>query len=217
METKVMSKSTKDDLELVRVMQTGNKREVAYACNKIFDKYCKLIEHTYRKKTNSQDVAQDVALISLTKAMTKINSFDGSTAFSTWIFSIAKNTFIDYLRTRRVEYTYVDDLVSMATEQNDSEHTTDDVIIKGIIEQSSELNVEELLIKAELHKKINNAVDKCIKNKSMKQLINLRYFQELSYEEISDELKIPIGTVKGQLFKAREILKQGFIREKVLA
>jgi len=72
--------------------------------------------------------------------------------------------------------------------------------------KSDELDPEEVMIKGQRIELMHSVVDKL--KPRYKTLVELRYFKEFSYEEIANELEIPIGTVKAQLFRAREFLFQ---------
>ncbi|HPF92410.1 MAG TPA: sigma-70 family RNA polymerase sigma factor, partial [Tenuifilaceae bacterium] len=116
-------------------------------------------------------------------------------AFSTWLFMIATNNCIDFIRKKKANLISID-------------QTTEDV--DGIQSspasnlQSGSLDPEESLIKDQNIQLIKTVVLKL--KPRYRRLIELRYFKEYSYEEIADELSLPLGTVKAQLFRARELL-----------
>ena len=113
--------------------------------------------------------------------------------FSTWLFKIASNNCIDHIRKKRINALSLD-----AGYTNSDGETMEINIADG------KLDPEETMEKMERVKKMREVVTKL--KPRYRELVELRYFKELSYEEISQELDIPLGTVKAQLFRAREFL-----------
>ena len=127
------------------------------------------------------------------KAFNNLSSYSDKYAFSTWLFSIAKNNCIDFFRKKNIRTISIDELnnhidgYQFAVEIADQKLRPDDYLIKKQRIQFLRKLVEQLKPKYRL-------------------LVKLRYFKEYSYEEISQELKIPLGTVKAQLHRSREQL-----------
>ncbi len=120
-----------------------------------------------------------------------MNLYTPKFAFSTWLFKIATNNCVDFIRKKQFSPTPLDHL------QDSLDNVTVNI-------QSDLPDPEESLIN---HQKI--AALKDIVNQlkpRYKSLIELRYYKEYSYEEISSELNLPIGTVKAQLFRAKTLL-----------
>jgi RNA polymerase sigma-70 factor (ECF subfamily) len=114
-------------------------------------------------------------------------------AFSTWLFKIASNNCIDFIRKKK-KY-----LISIDKEYQDETGTE---LAQRI--PSEVLDPEEEMIKDQKIKIMREVVDKL--KPHYRILIELRYFKEFSYEEIASELNIPLGTVKAKLFRARDLL-----------
>lgn len=127
----------------------------------------------------------------LARHFKNLNQYAPNYAFSTWLFKIATNNCIDFIRKKKASHISLD--------QNDEEHekATHEV-------QASVPDPEEYLINQQKAKLLRSVVTKL--KPRYRKLIELRYFRELSYEEIAEELELPIGTVKAQLFRARELL-----------
>lgn len=145
------------------------------------------------KMTNNADDADDLTIEAFGKAFKKLNQYTPDYAFSTWLFKIASNNCIDYIRRKKVEFlsinkTFVDDEGTDMSQTLPS-HTPDP---------------EEKLIERQKIMMMREVVEKLKPN--YRRLVQLRYFDEYSYEEIAKEMDIPIGTVKAQLFRAREFL-----------
>ena len=113
--------------------------------------------------------------------------------FSTWLFKIASNNCIDFIRKKRVSVTSMD-----------TGRMNDDGEVIFYDAKSGTLDPEETFIQEQKIKLMRNLVSKL--KPRYRELIEKRYFEELSYEEIAEELDLPLGTVKAQLFRAREFL-----------
>ncbi len=147
------------------------------------------------KMTNDATDAEDLTIEALGKAFKNLHQYSPNYAFSTWLFRIASNNCIDYIRKKRMK------LVSMhkLTVGGDSQETSFDL--------TSDLPTpEEKVIEAQKIKMMRQVVNKL--KPHYKTLIEMRYFKEYSYEEISQELDLPLGTIKVQLFRARDLLFQ---------
>jgi RNA polymerase sigma-70 factor (ECF subfamily) len=147
------------------------------------------------KMTNNPHDAEDLTIEAFGKAFKKLHQYTPDYAFSTWLFKIASNNCIDFIRKKK-KYTF-------SIDQNfDDEQGTE--LANKIPAQT--LDPEEELVKQQKIKLMHEVVDKL--KPHYRTLIELRYFKEFSYDEIATELNLPLGTVKAQLFRAREFLYQ---------
>jgi len=147
------------------------------------------------KMTNNPHDAEDLTIEAFGKAFKKLHQYTPDYAFSTWLFKIASNNCIDFIRKKK-KYTF-------SIDQNfDDEQGTE--LANKIPSQT--LDPEEELVKQQKIKLMHEVVDKL--KPHYRTLIELRYFKEFSYDEIATELNLPLGTVKAQLFRAREFLYQ---------
>jgi len=167
------------DYKLVQ-LAVNNCDQKAYA--ELLNNYKDSIFFMLLKMTNNSDDADDLTIEAFGKAFKKLHQYTPDYAFSTWLFKIASNNCIDFMR-RKKKLTFS---MNKPFENEDgkemSHNIADDV-----------LNPEDNFIKKQ-------------KVKLMREIVEMRYFQELSYEEIADQLTLPLGTVKAQLFRAREFL-----------
>lgn len=145
------------------------------------------------KMTNNSDDADDLTIEAFGKAFKKLDQYTPDYAFSTWLFKIASNNCIDFIRRRKVE------MLSINKTFVDDEGTDMSQMLP-----SHGLDPEEKLIERQKIMMMREVVEK-LKPK-YRRMVELRYFDEYSYEEIAQEMAIPIGTVKAQLFRAREFL-----------
>jgi RNA polymerase sigma-70 factor (ECF subfamily) len=180
----------KRDYELIRDAIDKNSR-TAYA--ELMGNYRDSIYFMLLKMTNNKDDAEDLTIEAFGKAFKKLDQYTPNYAFSTWLFKIASNNCIDFIRKKKHH------LISLDKEYQDEAGTE---LAQRV--PSEVLDPEEELIKDQKIKIMRNVVDKM--KPHYRILIELRYFKEFSYEEIAQELNIPLGTVKAKLFRARDLL-----------
>jgi RNA polymerase sigma-70 factor (ECF subfamily) len=145
------------------------------------------------KMVNNQSDAEDLTIEAFGKAFKNINQYTPNFAFSTWLFKIATNNCIDFIRKKR------GNTVSLDQSVDEEENLSPSASI-----QSDSMDPEENMINQQKVKLMREVVSKL--KPRYRRLVELRYFNEFSYDEISKELDLPIGTVKAQLFRARELL-----------
>ena len=180
------------DLKLIkRALDQGD----TSAYNELMKLYRDPLYFMLLEKVGDQELAKDLTIEALGKAFKKLHMYTPNYTFSTWLFTVARNNCIDYLRKNKIKTTSIDQF----TIDNDGKKNKIDL-------PSDELNPEGILIRKQKIAILRQVVDK-LKPK-YRELVKLRYFKEMSYEEISTLLQIPIGTVKAQLFRSREQLFQ---------
>jgi len=186
-----LSDKAKNDLIIVEKAVNGDQK--AYA--ELLDRYKDAIYFMLLKMVNNKSDAEDLTIEAFGKAFKNIHQYTPNFAFSTWLFKIATNNCIDFIRKKKAN------LISIDQQTEDYEGLSSSPASNL---QSSVLDPEEMLIKEQNIKLIQGLVSKL--KPRYRKLIELRYFREFSYEEIADELELPLGTVKAQLFRARELL-----------
>tara|TARA_B100001093_G_scaffold62208_1_gene52281 strand:- start:21056 stop:21658 length:603 start_codon:yes stop_codon:yes gene_type:complete len=180
------------DLKLInRALEQGD----TTAYNELMKLYRDPLYFMLLEKVGDQELAKDLTIEALGKAFKKLHMYTPNYTFSTWLFTVARNNCIDYLRKNKIKTTSIDQF----TIDNDGKKNKIDI-------PSEDLNPEGILIKKQKIAILRQVVDK-LKPK-YRELVKLRYFKEMSYEEISSLLQIPIGTVKAQLYRSREQLFQ---------
>ena len=190
------SDKAQKDFELVKQAQNGSQ----FAFTELMSRYREAIYFMILKMINNTSDAEDLTIEAFGKAFKKIDQYSPNFAFSTWLFKIASNNCIDFLRKKKARQ------LSIYNNPSDAENNAGSGINEetSLSIQSDLPDPEEALMKdqkkALLRELVNNLKPR------YRQLVELRYFKEYSYEEIADELDIPIGTVKAQLFRARELL-----------
>jgi len=184
-----LSDKAQHDYKLIERAKQGDQKAFA----ELMGRYRDSIYFMLLKMVNNKDDADDLTIEAFGKAFRNIEQYTPNFAFSTWLFKIATNNCIDFIRKKRENNISID------------QHNDDDD--KPSLEiRSHFMNPEETLI---FEQKIHMTRSVITKLKpTYQELIELRYFKELSYEEIADKMNLPLGTIKAQLFRARELLYQ---------
>lgn len=177
----------KRDSLLVQNALAGDQK----AYTELMSMYWSNIEKTLSLKLVSREDIEDLTIATFSKAFDKLDSYDDSFAFSTWIQTIASNTLIDFFRKKDQK------TISIDQQKEDDEINNIDVV-------DNSLDPENHLIRVQKNKHITGIVHRL--KPHYRELIILRYLDEMSYVEISKKLNMPLGSVKAKLFRARDIL-----------
>ena len=159
----------------------------------LMERYRKPVYHMILKMVRNVDDAEDLTIEAFAKAFKNLHRFKKDYTFSTWLFRIATNNSIDFIRKKRLQ-----------TMSLDTSYKDDSGEPVSIDVEDKNLNPQEEAIKSQKIELIQMFVTKL--PAKYQRLVRLRYFQELSYDEIARELEAPLGTVKAQLHRARELL-----------
>lgn len=187
--TSKLSPRAVEDFELVQQAISGDQK--AYAT--LMDRYRQTVYHAMFRMVNHREDANDLTLEAFGKAFRKLPTYTPSYAFSTWLFKIAVNNCIDHIRRKRLKLLSIDEPLEAISDRNLSYNLS-----------SAQANPEEAVIRQQGVEKVSQIIKTL--NKKYRLMIELRYFEELSYEEIAEELNIPLGTVKAQLHRAKDML-----------
>lgn len=178
-----------DDYSLVLLAIEGDQQ--AYA--KLMNRYRNSVYHAMFKMVNNRDDADDLTIEAFGKAFNKLPSYAPNYAFSTWLFKIAINNCIDHIRKKRLVTYSMDDTITSDSSREFSHNIRD-----------YEPDPEHKMIHDQKISHVRHLVQSL--SSKYRAMIELRYYDELSYEEIATELNLPLGTVKAQLFRAKELL-----------
>lgn len=182
-----LSSKAQLDVELVQQAIEGSQK--AYA--ELMERYRDAIYFMLLKMVNNAADAEDLTIEAFGKAFKNIKQYTANFAFSTWLFKIASNNAIDFMRKKKLNNVSIDETLN------------DESVPINI--RSEQPTPEESLISEQKVLMLRSVVAKL--KPRYRKLVELRYFYEYSYEEISEEMDLPIGTVKAQLFRARELLQ----------
>tara|TARA_B100000524_G_C23648061_1_gene369182 strand:+ start:1207 stop:1824 length:618 start_codon:yes stop_codon:yes gene_type:complete len=185
-----LSEKAQKDYELV-IRATKKKDQQAFA--ELMDKYKDSIYYMLLKMVNNNDDAEDLTLEAFGKAFNRLHQYTPNFAFSTWLFKIATNNCIDFLRKKKKNVMSIDNRIP----NNDGDDFMFEIKSEGMTPEQLAMNDQKIQLMRQYVKKLKPRYE---------ILVEMRYFKEMSYDEISDELNLPLGTVKAQLFRAREFL-----------
>jgi RNA polymerase sigma factor (sigma-70 family) len=185
--TQDLSDKAKNDLLLVEQAREGNEKAFSILMNRYRDSIYFLI----LKMVNNTSDAEDLTIEAFGKAFRSLDSYTPKFAFSTWLFRIATNNCVDFIRKKQLSPSAFDHL--------------QDILDNATVNIQSDLpDPEESLINRQKIAALKDIVSQL--KPRYRSLIELRYYKEYSYEEISSELNLPIGTVKAQLYRAKNLL-----------
>jgi RNA polymerase sigma factor (sigma-70 family) len=182
------SDSRSEDSEIIQQALQGDDAAYKRLMNKYHDAIFNFIYRMIRDKHQVEDLTQEAFI----KAFSSLKSFNDQYAFSTWLYKIATNNSIDYIRRRKLQLYSIDKPIEAA----DSDYTFE------LPDETYEADKD--LIRGQKLQLLNDAIADL--PEKYKKVIQLRHVEERTYEEIAKMLKLPIGTVKAHIFRAREIL-----------
>ncbi|MCR9017193.1 RNA polymerase sigma factor [Aquiflexum gelatinilyticum] len=163
----------------------------AYAM--LMKRYKKAVYFMILKMIRDTDDAEDLTMEAFAKAFKNLHKFKKDYTFSTWLFRIATNNTIDFIRKKKLK------TMSLNTSMTDDGGNSVTIDV-----EDDDNNPQDEFIRSQRIEMVRIFVDKL--PAKYRKLVELRYFDELSYEEIAQELDKPLGTVKAQLHRSRELL-----------
>jgi RNA polymerase sigma-70 factor (ECF subfamily) len=187
---KQFSAKAKHDFKLIQsAVEEGD--EKAYA--ELMSIYKKPVYHVVLKMVRNPDDAEDLTIEAFAKAFRNLHKFNPEYAFSTWLFRIATNNCIDFIRKNKIKTMSIDSAIKI----DNGDEINIDFKDTNLTPQENAIKNQKIEIMQFVVAKLPD---------KYQRLVTLRYFDELSYEEIATELNAPLGTVKAQLHRARELL-----------
>ena len=189
------SESSEQDRSLVELALTGN--EAAF--RKLMQKYDKALHHHIYRMVRTKGEVEDLVQESFIKAFSALTSYSSDYAFSTWLYKIATNHTIDYLRKKKLPTFSIDKPIQ--TKDGNLEYEVPDITYRP----------DRHVVADQRRALIQQAIDSL--PEKYHRVIVLRHQQEKSYEEIAQELDLPLGTVKAHIFRARKLLYK-YLRSK---
>ena len=167
------------------------KDQQAYAT--LMKRYKKAVYFMILKMIRDADDAEDLTMEAFAKAFKNLERFKKDYTFSTWLFRIATNNAIDFIRKKKLKTMSLNNTLS----DDSGNAVTIDI-------EDDDNNPQDVYIRTQRIEMVRIFVDKL--PAKYRKLVQFRYFDELSYEEIAQELDKPLGTVKAQLHRSRELL-----------
>lgn len=179
-----------EDFDLID-KAVNEKDQQAYAL--LMKRYKKAVYFMILKMIRDADDAEDLTMEAFAKAFRNLHRFKKDFTFSTWLFRIATNNTIDFIRKKKLK------TMSLNNTLTDDGGNSVNIDI-----EDDDNNPQDEFIRTQRIEMVRIFVDKL--PAKYRKLVKLRYFDELSYDEIAQELDKPLGTVKAQLHRSRELL-----------
>ncbi len=182
------SDSKQEDFDAIRKVLEGDNTAYEF----LQKKYKNLIYSLVKKMIKNDSDVEDLVQETFIKAYKALDKFKFNYSFSAWIYRIASNNTIDFLRKRRFDTFSIDKPIGNAEDENyfeieDNSYSPDADLIS---EQKADI--------------ITAAINTLPEN--YREIILLRHEEELDYKAIAEQLDLPLGTVKAHLFRARKLL-----------
>jgi RNA polymerase sigma factor (sigma-70 family) len=176
------------NIDIADLIEKARKKDQK-AFNTLLNTYWSDVYRFQFSKTENEDEAEDITIKSFSKAFEKIHLYNDSYNFKTWLISISKNIFLDHLRKERTDTISINKKESEAYKIFDETPTAEDQLI---IDQ----NLAQLLHYLKQLKP------------HYQEIINLRYFREMSYKEMANFLNEPMSNIKVKLLRAKKLLAE---------
>lgn len=183
-----LTEKGKRDKRLVESALAGSQQAYTDLLNNYHDSIYFLVLKMVHDKREAEDLVMEV----FGKAFLRLDQYTSNYAFSTWLYRIASNHCIDFIRKKRMK--------TLSLDQEDDEGSNQ----WSFEVKSDSKNPEQEYMHQQKMNEMRAAVDKL--KSPYRELVTLRYFDEYSYDEIAEECNLPLGTVKAQLFRARALL-----------
>jgi RNA polymerase sigma-70 factor (ECF subfamily) len=171
------------------ILKAKKNEQIAY--NFLLDTYWNTVYGFQLKRTENEIDAEDITIQTFSKAFDKIHTYNDTYEFKTWLITISKNIHIDLVRQQKSI------IISQSNTDEDNEYYS-------IIDESP--SPEDKLITEQNLAKLLRDIKKL--KPHYQEVINLRYFQELSYKEISEQLNEPMNNIKVKLLRAKKLLAE---------
>lgn len=180
----------RNDSALVKRAKQGDGKAYDELMRMYKDAVYNIIYRMVHRRTEAEDLTQETFI----KAYNSINSFNEEYAFSTWLFKIATNHCIDFFRKRKLKTYSIEQTIRYKDDEIRHEYPD--------TERAADKELLATEKSGRIHKAIKDLPEK------YRIAIEMRHRDEMSYDEIAENLQIPLGTVKARIFRAREMLKK---------
>jgi RNA polymerase sigma factor (sigma-70 family) len=199
MEIKETSRIVRDKALVQQAIDSTNTN----AFNKLLQHYWRQVyNHIHKMVANNSD-AEDLTMETFAKAFSNIHKYNNAYAFSTWLYRIAGNCAIDFLRKNKHEDVF-------STFISDDEERQHPVAIEIASKTAIALTPEEISINKDNTSKLKGVIEQL--KPAYRDVLMLRFYEELSYEEIATKLSVPLGNVKVLLHRAKQSLQKIYIQ-----
>ncbi len=178
-----------EDIRIIDSVLKGDERKFSLLLNK----YETAIFFRIKRYVKDEEVGRDLVQEVFEKVYVKLHTYNSTYAFSTWLYTIAERHTIDYLRKKKLQTVSID----KPLDGKDGE-------MEIQIPDANYVPADSRIIRKEISAKVDEAMNQL--PEKYRAVLELRHFEEYTYEEISEELNLPIGTVKAHIYRGREQL-----------
>ncbi|MDR0227719.1 MAG: sigma-70 family RNA polymerase sigma factor [Flavobacteriaceae bacterium] len=179
-------------LKLIKAAQNDDR----IAFTSLLNQYWAEVFNYILKRTGNETDAEDITIETFSKAFTNILKYDETYAFNTWLISIAKNVHIDMIRKRKnVSFLDIND-----EQQHNLNYIIDDA-----------MNIEDEIIKEQNLVIFKNYI--ALLKPHYQEVIEMRFFQDMSYNEIAEALNEPLNNVKVKIMRAKKLLAEIILKQ----
>jgi RNA polymerase sigma factor (sigma-70 family) len=179
---------------LINTMRTGSSRAREEAYASLYSEYIGFLRYFFSKSIKNSSIVDDLAIESIGKAFSKLDMFDTDYAFSTWMQKIATNMLIDFKRKQEIEVQSFEEL----------SHSDGEGKKYGFEAESDCLKPDQIIERKSSHEDLHKKISKL--KPRYRELLEMRFMKEFSMKEIAEALDTGMGTIKAQLFRAKEAL-----------
>lgn len=197
MDSVLPSPSESSEQDRLLVERALNGKEAAF--QELVEKYRKALHHHISRMVRDKQEVEDLVQETFIKAFSALDSYASQYAFSTWLYKIATNHAIDFMRKKKLQTFSIDKPVR--TKEGELEYEVPDTTYRP----------DRHIVEDQRRQLIQEAIDSL--PSKYHRVIVMRHQHEKSYEEIAQELDLPLGTVKAHIFRARELLNK-YLRDK---
>lgn len=192
--------SERSDEELLKLFRAGN----ASAFDALVHRYEGELFGYLNRYLRNRELAEDTFQTTFMTVYQKAETFEEGKRFKPWLYAIATNQAIDASRKRKRRQT-----ISLENEWDSGESSAKAGSLRDVLESNNE-KPDSLIMMDEKKVQVRKAIDTLPEN--LRQVLLLAYFHEFKYQEISEVLEIPLGTVKSRLHAALEKFQQSWER-----
>ncbi|MCH8568262.1 MAG: sigma-70 family RNA polymerase sigma factor [Balneolales bacterium] len=189
-------KNKQEDYDLVEKAKLNNQQ----AYSRLMEKYRIPLQYHVGRLVHDREMIEDLVQEAFLKAFDNLHSFDSSYAFSTWLYRIASNHSIDYLRKKKMKTLSIDEPIKAKDGEMQME----------LPDYGSE--ADEDIMRKQRENILSDAIEALPEKYAA--IIKLRHMEDKSYQEIAVILGLPLGTVKAHIFRARELLNKFLIEKR---
>ncbi len=183
-----------DDREIIRAILQGRKELFSLLVQRYEDRIFNYIYYLVKQRQEAEDLAQTTFV----KVFFALRQYNHTYEFSTWLYSVARNVCLDYFRKRKKQ--------EMDLSLNVSVNGDQDTEMGELLEEDHSPDPLKVVLDAELQEKLRIAIEGL--PVKLREVIVLRHLEGRSYEEIAEITRLPVGTVKSYLHRARKKLKE---------